>query len=337
MKKKTIKINFKFFGPFDPEDNFFTYFLRKRYNVIISDRPDYVFYATYNTNPPPKNIELIGRIVKRVSPEAYLYLRKLFSKAFYFFSKKEKIGTKGAFVKIFCGWEHARPNMKKCDWAFGSHLEEDINHPKYMRLIPHIQDYKLKGFGIPPLKKNLNIRKIKEGKTKFCNFIYSQDISSRNNFFKELSKYKKIDAPGRCMTNMPPIGDYNSPKKSRDSKNIIKEKVSFLKPYKFTIAFENALDSGWVTEKLIHPMLVNSIPIYIGHKDVDKDFNTKSFINYNDFNNMEDFIKHIIKVDKDDMLYEEYLKQPWYKNNEYSKDIYIKDKKLFKRFKEIFG
>jgi len=140
------------------------------------------------------------------------------------------------------------------------------------------------------------------------------------------------------MNNMPPIGKYGSPKKSRDSKDFIKQKLSFLKPYKFTIAFENASVSGWVTEKLAHPMMANSIPIYFGHKDVDKDFNTKSFINYNDFNNMEDFIKYIIKVDNDDELYEKYLKQPFYKKNKPPKNVYLENhKKLLKRFKDIFG
>lgn len=338
-KKKTIKINFKFFWPgFDSENNFLIYFLKKKYNVIISEEPDYLFYAVYNTNPPPKNIEVIGKIIKRFSPEAYLYLRRLFSRVYHFFSKKGKIKNEGSFVKIFFGTENIKPNMDECDWAFGSHFEEEINHPKYFR-IPHyrLTNYKGGEKGKFLENKKIDFKKIKKEKTKFCNFIYSQDISLRNNFFKRLSKYKKIDAPGRCMNNMFSIGEYDSPKKSRMSQDWIKEKLNFLNQYKFTIAFENSFESGGVSEKITHPMLVNSIPIYFGHKDIEKDFNTKSFINYSDFDNMEDFIKRIIKVDNDDKLYEEYLKQPWYKNNESSKDIYFSDKKLLKRFEEIFG
>jgi hypothetical protein len=337
MRKKKIKINFKFFGPyFDPEDDFFVHFLRKKYNVIISDNPDYLFYSVYNTKIPPKDIEKIGRVIKKFSPEIYIWFRKMFSKIYGIFNKEKKI--EGNFIKIFYGLETVIPDMKECDWAFGSHFEEHINHPKYMRLLPQIENYKSKKLGTPPLKKNINLVKAKEEKTKFCNFIYSQDVLSRNNFFKKLSKYKKIDAPGRCMTNMPPIGKHISPKKSRNANNFIEQKLSFLKQYKFTIAFENSSVSGWVTEKLAHPMMVNSIPIYVGHKDVSKDFNTKSFINYHDFNNMEDFIQHIIKVDNDDKLYEEYLKQPFYKKSKPYKNIYTENhKKLLKRFKEIFG
>lgn len=339
MRKKTIKINFyNFWGGLDKEDNFFTNLLRKKYNVIISDNPNYAFYSSYPSKSSPKNIDKIGNIIRKISPKLYLSSRKLFAKFFYFIAKSSrKPKLKKNVTKIFYGAEHTRPNMNECDWAFGSQFEEEINNPKYMRLMPYLpNDYQLERMGNPPIKKNINIKKIKKQKTKFCNFIYSQDVPSRIEFFKKLSKYKHIDAPGRSMNNMPPISS-GDPKKSRLSKNWPKEKLKFIKPYKFTIAFENFAAPGWVTEKLIHPMIVNSIPIYFGHKDVNKDFNTKSFINYNDFKNMKEFIEHIIKVDKNDKLYEKYLRQPWYKNNRYSKDIHINDKRILKRFEEIFG
>lgn len=335
-KKKTIKINFKFFWPgFDSENNFFSNILRKKYNVVISDNPDYLFYSVYNKNPPPKNIEVIGRIVKNFSPRAYLYLKKLFSIVFSFFSKKQKIDKGENYVKIFWGSEHISPNMEECDWAFSTHFEEEINDPRYMRLPIYIMNnLKTKNFGMPKTGRKVDIKKIIKEKTKFCNFIYSQDILFRNNFFKKLNEYKKVDSPGRCMTNMPPIGQ-ESPKKSRLSPNWALEKIKFLKKYKFTIAFENSPESGGVSEKLTHPMLVNSIPIFFGHEDVKKEFNTKSFINFNDFKDMDEFIKHIIEVDKNDKLYRDYLNEPWYVNDEFPKDI--DDRRILKRFKEIFG
>ncbi|MGA2130354.1 MAG: glycosyltransferase family 10 [Candidatus Pacearchaeota archaeon] len=338
MKKKTIKIGFRYFWPgFNPEKNFFTDLLRKNYQIIISDNPDYVFYCVYPELKEVKDISKQGELIKKISPSLYILARKLYSNLQKIRGKHKIPPLKGNFVKIFYGAEHTKPNMHECDWAFGSHFEEEINNPKYMRLLPYLpNDYILPNLGNPLIKKNINFKKIKKEKTKFCNFIYSQDISSRNNFFKELSKYKKIDAPGRCMNNMPPIGSDN-PKKSRLSENWVKEKLRFIKPYKFTIAFENKPESGWVTEKLTHPMLVNSIPIYFGHKDISKDFNTKSFINYNDFKNMKELIQHIIKVDNDEKLYNEYIKQPFYPGNKYTKDIHPNFSRFLKRFKEIFG
>ncbi|MBU1501481.1 MAG: hypothetical protein KJ905_01765 [Nanoarchaeota archaeon] len=47
-KKKTIKINFKYFGTgSDPNNNYFTNILRVRLNVVIIDNPGYVFYSVY--------------------------------------------------------------------------------------------------------------------------------------------------------------------------------------------------------------------------------------------------------------------------------------------------
>ena len=320
--KKTIKINFKYFPEgFNPKDNFFTNILRKNYNVVIDENPDCLFYSVYpESKNLPRDLSKKGDIIRKISPMLYIILRKIYSKLNSIFKPSRLQPPKGNFIKIFYASEHVKPKMEECDWAFGSHFEEEINHPRYIRLpIYIVTDYNLKNLGIPPIKKKINFEKIKREKTKFCNFIYSQDIAFRNDFFKKLSKYKEIDAPGRCMNNMPSIGGYSSPKKSRSSDGWVIEKLKFLKPYKFTIAFENASSPGWVTEKLTNPMLVNSIPIFFGDKSVYRDFNTKSFINYHDFENMEEFIKHIIKVDKDNELYKKYLEQPFYNGNKIPK------------------
>src|SRR3989339_543510 len=113
------------------------------------------------------------------------------------------------------------------------------------------------------------------------------------------------------------------------------KKLKFLKNYKFTIAFENSVTPGYNTEKLIHPIIANSIPIYFGDPFVSRDFNTKSFINVHDFKNMDDVIKRIIQIDNDDKLYERILNEPWLKDNK--KNKYMDKKKLKKRIKEIFG
>ncbi len=337
-KKKIIKINFKyFFEGFNPEDNFFTNTLREMYEVKISDNPDYIFYSVYPDISYKRSLTKKGDFVKRISPRVYIFLRKLYSQIILSFKRKQELPEvpKGNFVKIFYGAEHTKPNMRECDWAFSTYFEEEINNSRYMR-IPLVlsNDYQLKNLGVPSLKKPINFKGIKKKKTKFCNFIYSQEILERNNFFKTLNKYKRVDSPGRCMTNMPPIKGKNA-KESRISYNWVLDKLDFLEEYKFTIAFENFSKPGWVTEKLTHPMLVNSIPIYIGSKDISKEFNTKSFINYSDFKNMKEFIDYIIKVDNDDKLYEKILSEPWYKDNKLPRDWDID--RIKKQFKEIFG
>ena len=335
MKKKTININFKYFCVgFDPEDNFFTNILRKYYNVVISDKPDYLFYSVY-VDGGIKDVVGIGNSIKKISPKLYFILKKIFTKAASLFKKRVKKEDLGDAVIILFAGEHQKPNMGECDWAFGSRFEEEVKDPRYARLPPYMYiDHNLINEGLPLEKKKIDFKKIKKEKTKFCNFIYSQDIPVRNEFFKKLNKYKHVDAPGRCMNNMPAIS-FGDPKKSRLSKNWPAEKLKFIKKYKFTIAFENAFEPGNVTEKLTQPMLVNSIPIYIGDKSVSRDFNTKSFINYHEFGDMGKFIQYIIKIDQDDHLWEKILREPWYrkdeKNRSYSKA------RIIKRLREIFG
>jgi hypothetical protein len=334
-KKKTIKVNFKYFWEnFNPENNFFTNLLRKNYNVVISANPDYMFYSVFPEIKEARDLSKKGDFFKKISPKLYILMRKVYARFKNIKKSNHPLIPQGNFVKIFHAAEHVRPNMHECDWAFSSRFEEEINHPRYMRIPPYMfSDYMLKDFGAPDLKRKVDFKKIKKEKTNFCNFIYSQEIPARNNLFKELSKYKRVDAPGRCMNNMPPIGSYANPKKSRSSITWVEEKLNFLKSYKFTISFENVPKPGWVTEKITQPLLVNSIPIYVGHPAVKRDFNTKSFLNYHDFKDMRSFIEHIIKVDNDDKLYKQYLEQPIYptkKAYEFSRTGRIE-----KRLKEI--
>jgi len=329
---KKIKINFRNFGEkFDPEENYFTDLLKKRYNVVISEDPDFMFYSVYSKVDVKKSLSKEGDFIRKFSPKLYVFLRKIYARLI---SKKNKIEVpKGDFIKILYSAENVVPDMDQCDYAFSSHPEEKINHPNYFRIPYHrICSYPFNKNKEIPFKRKINFKKIKKEKKRFCNFLYSQEVNARNDFFKRLSKYKKIDSPGRCMNNMKQISK-DSPRKSRLTKNWAKDKMDFLKQYKFTIAFENVTADGWTTEKLTHPLLVNSIPIYIGNKQVSKDFNTKCFINYNDFNNTSEFIKHIIKVDTDDKLYEQYLKQPIFKNKE--QHYFSTNKRIAKKLYKI--
>jgi len=66
-RKKTIKINFKYFwGGFDPENNFYTNLLRKKYNVVISDKPDYVFYSLFSEVKEANDLAKKGDFFKKI-------------------------------------------------------------------------------------------------------------------------------------------------------------------------------------------------------------------------------------------------------------------------------
>jgi hypothetical protein len=135
-------------------------------------------------------------------------------------------------------------------------------------------------------------------KTRFCNFVYSNPAcQERIEFCKQLMNYKRVDCPGKVLNNQPPFDAHGYQ---------YDEKIKFLSNYKFTIAFENQSTVNYTTEKIIHPLIAGSVPIYMGNPKVAELFNPKSFINGHDFESFDELIRYVEKVDSDDALYAQY-------------------------------
>ena len=101
---------------------------------------------------------------------------------------------------------------------------------------------------------------------------------------------------------------------------VVKDKRQFQSDYKFSIAFENNAyrpqHKGYTTEKIMEPMTVNSLPIYWGNPEINKEFNTKSFINFYDYNDFQKMIEAIIQLDNDPHKYLQMMSQPWFLDNQ---------------------
>lgn len=177
----------------------------------------------------------------------------------------------GSYTRIAYYCENIKPDMSACEWAFGIPYEEEIKNLRYKRIQWHGLDPKTL---VKP--SNYNAEEIYDSKKYFCNFLYSHKVSYREEFFRQLARYKKVDAPGRSMNNMQSIDEIYKG-------NIWERKREFLSPYKFTIAFENYSYPGYQTEKLYDAMQANSMPIYCGDPLVNSIFNTQSFINTADY------------------------------------------------------
>lgn len=217
-------------------------------------------------------------------------------------------------LRIFYTGENIKPNFSECDYAFSF---EFSNYPKNYRL----PVYPIYGDVLKLSDDKPDFEDIRSQKTRFCNFVYrNARVKLRNELFRKLCKYRHVDSGGLLMNN---IG-YQIP-----------DKLEFISKYKFTIAFENEVSSGYTTEKLFEPMLVNSIPIYYGNPLVFKDFNKKSFIDYADFEDLDELIEKIIEIDNDDEKWAEILSQPWYNNNEVNE--YVNPENVLEQFKRIFS
>jgi hypothetical protein len=119
-----------------------------------------------------------------------------------------------------------------------------------------------------------------------------------------LNSIKTVDSAGKWNNT---IG-YFLPAKAN-------EKVEFIKDYKFVISFENSSHCGYTTEKIIDPFFGDSIPVYWGDKCVGRDFNTKRFINVNEYRSFDDAIAAILEINEKPGLAEAILAEPVFTNN----------------------
>ena len=194
--------------------------------------------------------------------------------------------------KVFYTGENVAPPLGYCDYSFSfDYLDDSRNYR-----LPHYLLYD----GYYELARPKVIEESMANR-KFCNFVASNgNCQERNQFVQLLSQYKKVDCGGRWMNN---IG------------YAVTDKRKFQSEYKFSISFENNAYRpqfpGYTTEKIMEPMTVNSMPIYWGNPEISKEFNTKSFINFYDFININQMIEYIIELDKNDTKYLEKLNQPW--------------------------
>jgi Tfp pilus assembly protein PilF len=254
MKQK-IKIDFSDFpADFNKESNFFYDLLSRRYDIEITDDPDFLIYSPFGRD---------------------------------FF--------KYQCIRIFYASENIRPDFNECDYAFSFDYAD--NNKRNYRLPFYVVACDTSSLTNP----KPDPEPIMRGKTKFCNMVVSLPVrNERIDFFYKLSKYKKVDSGGRFLNN---IG------------GPVRDKMEFIKDYKFSICFENSSYPGYTTEKIVHAMLVHSIPVYWGNPLIHKDFNTKSFINCHDYSNFDEVVERIIEIDNDVELYKEYLRQPYFVDN----------------------
>lgn len=212
-------------------------------------------------------------------------------------------------VKIYFTSENDVPNFNLADYAMGFyHLNFG---DRYLRFPLYLLDH----YAWKDLELLANKQITPEfANRKFCNFVYSNTKQAdpiRDKFFFELSKYKKVDSGGRLYNN---IGQP------------VANKKQFISEYKFTIAFENSAVDGYTTEKIIEPMMVNSIPIYWGSKTIDADFNNASLLHLKSEKDMGTLIEQITHLDQNDEDYLAMLNKPWFvRTNEkkYWRDLLI--------------
>ena len=203
-------------------------------------------------------------------------------------------------VKIAYFTENRIPDLNKVDYALGFY------HINYLDRYCKLQCFYSKSKSIINIIRKKYI--LKNKKKKFCAAVISnKNAFFRNNFLRELNKYKKVDMGGKYNNN---IGQK------------VKNKIEFLSYYKFSIAMENSEGDGYTSEKIFQSFISGSIPIYFGNYMIDEYFNPKSFILIKSKKDIYNKIELIKKIDNDDKLYKSILNQNIFTNNKFTNKIY---------------
>jgi hypothetical protein len=220
-------------------------------------------------------------------------------------------------VKINVPLENRVPNFRYCDYAFSYRY---MNDPRNMRL-PY---YVLCGPVSRIIKEPGEAERVLAAKTKFCAFITGNANTKRTarrlRFVEKLSKYKRVDSGGRFRNNV------GGP---------VKDKLDFLRDYKFHVCFENASSPGYTSEKIMHAMQTRCLPIYWGNPRIAEEFNPRSFVLVTDEMSDEEAIERVIELDRDDAKYLAVACEPYLYNN--TPNEYFDPVRLRPQFEKIFA
>ena len=251
--KRKIYVQYMDFWPAFELERFDVHrILKEKYEVIISENPDYVIFGEFG-------------------------------------GENNDIENRFDCVKLFLSIENRYPNMDITDYAIGIHYLDFGD--RYFRKPTETHQ-------LSAIYSVYNVTKVKGidiKKKKFCAWVVSNGSGEvRNKFYDRLSEYKVVDSGGSFRNNVGgPVDD----------------KLGFLANYKFSICFENSKTEGYISEKLSDAFEAGTIPIYYGDDSVLKLLNNRAYIHVRDENEFDEKIELIKKIDQNDTLYEEVIRE----------------------------
>ena len=149
------------------------------------------------------------------------------------------------------------------------------------------------------LEKHMRSAEDIMSRKKFCAMVVSSGAGykkDRDTIFDELSKYIKVDSGGRYRNNLP------------DGKSVA-DKKAFLSDYRFSIAAENSLHDGYITEKIMDAWAAGTIPIFYGSRYSTEMFNSKAFV-LADIDNLDATIEEVKHINEDEDAYLKMQREP---------------------------
>ncbi|XP_061174132.1 glycoprotein 3-alpha-L-fucosyltransferase A-like [Saccostrea echinata] len=151
-----------------------------------------------------------------------------------------------------------------------------------------------------PEKVSLTRKNYAEGKQKKVVWFVSncnRESSGRMKYAREVQKYISVDIYGRC-------GELKCPKSKPWCTTMVKT------DYKFYLAFENTKCKDYMTEKIMTAYTNDVIPVVLGAapSEYKSALPAHSYIDVEDFETPKDLAEYLLKLDKNDDLYNEYFR-----------------------------
>ncbi len=198
--------------------------------------------------------------------------------------------------KLFYTGENVRPDYKLFDRSLSFDWDDyggkNLRFPLF-RFNGDLEKYHL----VPPQPQ----RDVQD--KKFCCMLVSNPNGlERNEFFDLLSQYKTVDSGGAYRNN---VGGR------------VEDKLSFIADYKFVLSFENSMYPGYSSEKVLEPLIAGTVPVYWGNPEIGKDFNEQRIINVHRYSDFRAVVDLLVKLDQDDTLYEQMVRQPVYPEDKF--------------------
>jgi len=274
-----LKVNFVDFWPdFQKNDNYFYHLLSTKYTVYVDDVDPDIVFGSYGFSSTREIERYANHRCLKVyytgesdGPRAYPYDVNITQ------WRDVKLDThfRLPLWAFFCAWFDERP----------------LSHQRDPSVLCPIGNL---------IKPNADFEKIFDQKKKFCSFLYADGTHERNFWFEQVNRISPVESAGSFRNN-------TGFRVSGRGDQI--HKLNYMSEFFFTLAIENKNVNGYLTEKMLHPLSVFSIPIYWGDSSVTLDFNEKCFIDVRN-KNPDIVLDEIRSLINDKNLYVEKMIEP---------------------------
>jgi hypothetical protein len=285
---------------------YFIFVLSKKYNVVVdSVNPDLVIFSNLDYNENQMDTFLGSLPISHSRDDR--------NKKFLYVSGE---------VADFYSPILANENV----WSIGYNKFE---HERYLRQPSGVLDVwtlfdesRLTDSPLNWLTEKRNFDKISKRNLGFCSITQASDNIFRGVVFDKLSEYKQVTSSGPWRQNLhgsETLNKYqwqNSIYNGRMDGLTYREKINFFQKYKFNISIHFTDTNYILQEKIYHSYFSGSIPIFYGNKNIlEEGFNPESFINLHEYENLDEFLELIKKIDTDSLLYKKYIESPIFVDN----------------------